>query len=1549
MNRDKIIKSTETWKGDLLDLSLRNKALNYSFNPSKNLSRLKIISPDLNQILNIIEDKKSFEIANINYKNENTEDSKIIKHYNYNDLLLVENSLKENVFYSDIDKKDQVNVLKKISKKYLDFIDQYSINTLFLAVGLLKWREEESDLNYYSPLMFIQTKLKSKKNIKENSAFNLIFNEESILIPNITLIKKLNYSFGIKINIEELEQAETNIEKYNLIKQILKQHFQDENWGFIDNVYLDTFSFSKINIFADLEQNENKIINSKFIQSMLGEEIQKEPFDVINESNVEEKIDINNYYHILDSDSSQEVAIQSAIQGQSFILQGPPGTGKSHTITNIITELLARNKKILFVAEKKAALDVVYNNLDKIGLSDYSIPIHSIDLNKKEVLKNLADSLTKGENKLIIDQNSSQNLVHNYKKTVDYLSKYGKELLQLRKPLNISLYRLIGKYYTLKQTKDLLFAINNLESINSQKLEDLKITINEFETCCQYFNFNVSNNPWWGSKWTKINIQEKEEIIQKLNSISTLAQDVYKKILSVHKSITINDQSFAKNITYLKDIFEQILNLNIKIDEKILYLNNIDDEIEKYDLLLLTLKEYKELENNLSGIFDLKITQTNVNKFVQNYKEKYKNPLRFLSVKWSFVNKILKKFSKSKDKNLIHNNLDNLLKFKSLDNKLNEIKNTLNFAPGILEINNLKDIQLSLKLISSINKYNVISDFTIDKIKLTQIVNLDIRYKNDIEETLELINKFLDNLDYISSNFEKNIFDFDTLSIPQLKEKLTFLNNTHNDLGMMVRINKVKSELNDLELADFYTKILEAKITKNFYNVFIKRFYKLIIDTIITKDMQEFNDSSLETFRDMFINVEQNVKELAKAKVEANLLNNIPNSNGLNSQNIEIKILKAEANKSRNIMPFKKIFEKIPNLLLQLKPCLMMSPLSVSAYLKDANIEFDTVIFDEASQVKPETAIGAIYRAKQIIIVGDSEQLPPTNFFNLIDQDNEITEDDDDSVSIKGFDSILNMANISLNTIKLRWHYRSVFEELIYPSNREIYNNLITFPSKLKPKEFEGINKIYVNGLFVERKNEKEADEVIKTIEKIILNYGVESSVGVVTFNQEQQLHIEKKIDKFKQKFPQYSEFFSREKEDNFFVKNIETVQGDEREFIIISSVYGPDLNNKISMRFGPINNENGYKRLNVAFTRAKRGVILVSSLKSEDIDLNRAEGRGVKFLKTYLETAEFGINPLIDNNDDIIEFDSPFEEEVYNELNRLGYKVKTQVGSSGYRIDLAIVDPNNPNNYILGIECDGSTYHSSKTARDRDRLRQEVLEKRGWTIHRIWSTDWFTNKSNQLNKIKNVLKSINIHPNKRQIANKVENHLFSVVKKEETKIEFLTLPDFDDEYLFSNVLSNSNASYATDKLKELITEYQVLHISHIKKILTFIFNRKVYSSYVQDFANRIFSLLKKENFVFNEDFIIAPDIDKNTIKFKKATKRSPETVYYFEFVDLILRIINSVKIIDQNSLMRLIISYLGYTSLNTTTKQFLENVLDKMVQENLIIYEKESDIYKSL
>jgi very-short-patch-repair endonuclease len=492
-------------------------------------------------------------------------------------------------------------------------------------------------------------------------------------------------------------------------------------------------------------------------------------------------------------------------------------------------------------------------------------------------------------------------------------------------------------------------------------------------------------------------------------------------------------------------------------------------------------------------------------------------------------------------------------------------------------------------------------------------------------------------------------------------------------------------------------------------------------------------------------------------------------------------LLDRELQKKKRHIPIRQLVRRAGKALQAIKPCFMMSPMSVAQYLEPGNITFDLVVMDEASQLRPEDALGSIARAQQLIVVGDPNQLPPTNFFDKVDG---ISEENDEIAAIQDTESILDICMTTYQKRRLRWHYRSEHESLIAFSNHQFYDdNLIIFPSPKGKNRNYGLHRHYIDGAtYVKGLNRIEAEAVaIAVIEHFRSHSNL--TLGVATFNREQADLMQDVLERMQKEHP-WLERKIRETdltEEPFFVKNLENVQGDERDVIFVSTTYGPDpTTGKVHQRFGPIAGDTGWRRLNVIFTRAKKRLELFTSLRSSDIRLNDKPTKGSQSFKAYLEYAETGL--LADYGSiGSREPDSDFEVSVSKHLGLHGFKTVAQVGVAGFFIDIGVLHPGRDGEFILGIECDGAAYHSSKSARDRDRLRQEILEHKGWKIHRIWSTDWFKNRDNEIARMLKVVRDAEI-AEEYGISNKTDEHIgidvqlaeFISKMKSETPVEEL-------------------------------------------------------------------------------------------------------------------------------------------------------------------------------
>ena len=563
------------------------------------------------------------------------------------------------------------------------------------------------------------------------------------------------------------------------------------------------------------------------------------------------------------------------------------------------------------------------------------------------------------------------------------------------------------------------------------------------------------------------------------------------------------------------------------------------------------------------------------------------------------------------------------------------------------------------------------------------------------------------------------------------------------------------------------------------------------------------NFSGLEqtAIQKQFREYDNKLLKLHRAKIAYRAAQNEPPigiCNGKVSDYSEASLIKHEITKKSRHIALRSLMNRAGKSLVALKPCFMMSPMSVAQYLEPGRFHFDLVVMDEASQIRPQDALGAIARGSRLIVVGDPKQLPPTNFFNKVVDD----EPDEEIVGLQDSESILESVMPMFKTRRLRWHYRSKHESLIAFSNKHFYDeDLVIFPSPFKVSPEFGVKFFPVKyGRFVSRRNVEEAEELVKSV-SAHLKFNSHESVGLVAMNAEQRDELERQLDQQAKDDPALLRAIeiNRASEEPLFIKNLENVQGDERDVIFISMTYGPEtLGSRPMQRFGPINSDVGWRRLNVLFTRSKKRMHVFSSMTSGDVLAGTGTSRGVQALKAFLEYAEKGhLHNSVQTNK---EPDSDFEVAVMNALKNYGYECEPQLGVAGFFLDIAVRDPGKPGKFLMGIECDGATYHSAKSARDRDRLRQEILESLGWKIHRIWSTDWFKNSEAQL----------------RPILNELDKLRTPFSKSEETGKALVTTETLGENAESAKHQIRNVEQVANIKLRERLLAFNMTHVKSI-------------------------------------------------------------------------------------------------------------------------------------
>ncbi|AKA49909.1 hypothetical protein VO56_01375 [Mycoplasmopsis gallinacea] len=1522
----------ETLTNKLLKIGLDNQNINFRETKTSTVK----INYDLNAFLDSVEKKKSIYF----------EASK-------NDIKPILNEGPKHIILPAVgSKEEQSRILKNLSRKHATFIEENNINILYLAVGFVRWTEEDKfQTEHYAPLLFLPVKL-IQKSIK--SQFELLI-EESNFIENLAFIKKIkkesSFDFSLidKHHLENLSLAKY----YEEYSKLFKKHLPNQKWTIVNDCYLSIFTDQNLYIINDIEQNQEKFLNNDFVKLIFGESANLEKFDFkdLSDKQVDLKLDPNKYWHFLPADISQEKAIQYAIDGKSYVLQGPPGTGKSQTIINIITELIARNKKVLFVSEKQAALDVVYNKLHSNGLSDFVLAIHKIsDRNKKDIINDLHNSL---ENSRIISevkQDFTETVKNSYTSAKEKLINYGELLLEIYQPLKVNLYQLIGRYFNLKKAQELIFKIHNISAIDDNLLNKIVLGIKKYEFSLKEIDYNSKNNPWYGFKNTTITNNQT-------NTLGNHFETVIQNFDPVMEEEFIKELHEFEKFIYLINLDWKSHTLNIEEDLRLLDYKNIKQH------------ENEELKKELLKIFKTTVFNLDFSKY-KDFEIKFRSSLKRI---------VSSEYSKLKN-DLYDNRLDGNAKFSH--ERLVELAKMIEQI--VLNEEKIKECIDKLSFVVP-SKFDY--EYTLQSLRWVFFhknfphIKNTILYKKSLPESkfetfINNSNDLLASLKEIQSNFDLSLINFYELPKEQVKKqfKSLLVQVYKNTLPIYINFLKSKKELLDLKLNDFIEKTDSKRIYKNLEDIFLRQFYKLLITDLNTKVNHTLGVKN--DLVKLYKEEESKLEEIAIFKIK----NNIKNSIIKTDANYEVSILKKEANKKNKFMPLRMLFSRIGNLITDIKPCLMMSPLSVSSYLKDTPVQFDAVIFDEASQVKPEFALASIVRGKQIIICGDKEQLPPTSFFERIGEDDTEYNENYEVTNLNDYDSILDVASSFLKTISLQNHYRSLNENLIYASNKEIYKNLISFPSNDLAQAKEALVYHKVNGIYKNSTNQIESDVVVNLVISLFKKYKDTKRIGVITCNISQQLLIEKKL--YQQAANQIGIERYINNKDLFFIKNIETVQGDECDIAILNTIYGPGPDGIMRMSFGPINQANGYRRLNVAITRAREQMHIVTSIHGSDIIVDDSTSRGVKLLRNYLNLAEHGIDSKYDSLMNNSLFNEDFETEVYNELVKKGYSVQRKIGNSDFRIDLAVFDKENPDRFICGIECDGSKYLSSLSTRERDRVREMILNSRGWKLYRVWSADWFNNKDSELKKLVRFIEKAQNGQiaNETQEINKAKSSIMqnldeTVIEQDLINSIFEEFPRYwniksDAFYTFyKEMYDPQNDSLPFDDkdirmsiLVDIINKYAPLHVRTLKQILAslpkkdFIEQPLKINKWLKDVLLDIpneddfkLGINNQNNIYLKENFFY---VDNKEIKFRKNNIEYLETRKSNEFApeeiqDFVYQTIIKSKVISLLGLHELFIELVGIKTVSPAIKKQIDLAVENLKVAGLII-ENDEGVFSS-
>ena len=1315
----------------LLDIGKRNNMIRFR---DTKASTVEVLVPEAEELFEKVKTANTFEVFEPHHsmEDEESKEEKTVADKEEYVNQYAAKMKKQNQLLLYHPAADPLTALSGIDKKAREYIEETGVNVAYMAFGFIHWKErEDTEHVYRAPVLLVPVQLERKSILDPY----VIRSTDEDVVVNPTFSYKMNAEYGMTLPVYQDEGLEDYL-------RVVAGLVNKVGWKVTADCRIGIFSFLKINMYHDLKDNKEEILANPIVRQILGEPVDPAILPSVNEISNLVKDPLIDLHSVVDADSSQIEAIEMAKSGQSFVLQGPPGTGKSQTITNIIAECLSDGKKVLFVSEKLAALNVVYEKLKQEGLAEFCLQLHSHKANKRDVINDINHTLHLKKSSV---SSKAYQEIESKQKAEHQLNRYAKELHEKRQGIEKSLYELYELYAQVESMPDVRYVIPQISSKGNAYYKDTVDLMKQYVTYIGSVGYDYRKNPWYGYINQDLSYETQNEVKQNFTSLQKLLENLipFQKEISDTYAIQceciedarywnaffafasdsslitpslLNKDHFEMAETIMPDLqkqSEEILSLRASLMEK------YSDEIFKLD----GNQYHQRLVVEFGGFFS-RLFNADYKKLIVNLQLRKKDGSKLSYNEALQITEQLSEYQKkcekyAQDETSVKSFLGTA--YTGIESEWNVISE---------QMSQLKALQSGHHTFGKLGMYE---SFTSRK---EEFADIHRRYVNVFSSCPTEV------IDRVSGYFDEEILNIRSLSGEQLLNRVKLCRDEMNKLVNWCHFRDVLSSLKERDVLPVVDEMLDenietGKIVGTFQKLFISQWiHKILSESEVLSGFTRVSqDQAIQLFKEK----DQEQFNINKAIIREHLSFMRPDLS-MAAAGSALSILLREGEKKRKQKSIRQLFTETGELVQMIKPCFLMSPLSVSTYLAPDSVHFDVVIFDEASQIFPEDAIGAIYRGSQLIVVGDSKQMPPTNFFNaMTDVDNK----DDETEDVTDFESILDFCSASMKQLRLCWHYRSRYEELITFSNQNFYDNsLITFPSSKAGGKWTGVDYHHVDSIYdrKSRTNRKEAEYIVDLIYQNIEKYP-DRSLGVVAFSVAQQNLIDKLLSRRRQRTPEKESFFRNDKTEPFFIKNLETVQGDERDTIIFSVAYGTDEQGRLLLNFGPLNKEGGERRLNVAITRAKCNVQFVTSMHYYDIDLSRTSSKGVTLLQEYLDYAENGRialqrNVTVSEED---QFDSDFELEVCEFLRSHSYAVDTQVGCSGYKIDLGLKRTDS-SDYVLAIECDGATYHSSKNARDRDRLRQSVLERMGWKFYRIWSTEWFNNKSVEQQRLLEVV-----------------------------------------------------------------------------------------------------------------------------------------------------------------------------------------------------------------
>ena len=1304
----------DRWQRKLLDLSLRNRLLNFR----DTQGALTLACHDVPRLEDELTEGRSFKLISLpdenprlgrdpdQYRRETGEDI---------DARVIRDALARGELCSPLPGDQMRKRLIALYRKARSDLAEGGTNTLFLAVGFLRWKQSETATkDHRAPLLLVPVTL---RRASASSPFILVHQGDEVRF-NLTLLEKLAEQ-GIEApDLKgELPRDDAGLDVPRIFKRMREVVRDVPGFEVVEDLALSTFSFAKYLMWKDLVDRTDQLRESRLVAHLI--DTPDDPFvapdapSLPGPREVEAKLPPAETFTPLPADASQLAAVAGAVEGHDMVVIGPPGTGKSQTIANLIAHCLAHGKTILFVAEKAAALDVVHRRLEAYGLGDAVLELHSSKAERKNVIGQLGRAWERpSDGKAEAEwARLSEELGLERDRLNDYV-----EALHHRHENGLTVFEAVG---LASREAPIRLSWDRMDAHDAETRESLRRLARELGEVAPRVRdpgaLRLVEEPEGG--WSNAWASELAEAAAALEDLLPAALDARTRMAGAV------EQGAGADPATLEPLARAILS-EAEGDRATLGGRDPAAIRAQAETLRKVLRGLDTAEARLSVPYAARdLTRVPVAQIDADWRRAQASFWPFSMFRRSAVRRTLSTYAQgrvdpSRDLTLIE-----------------EMQGGL----AALDAHPLVGLPAWCGRDTDADAFDAAAGRVATTDAAARAASVEDSGEIGRAEA-EAFVRALDAMAPARARFERLAGRAPDMDLADLRDALPELRRDTRRLQDWLHWRGLVTQAEARGLAPLCTALEAGEVEEaldTFDRAYAAWWTPLAIDA--ADPLRTFigwkHQKRIEAFREL----DARHADLTAQSVRRRIAHGLPAAENV-ARNSALGRLRDLMGQQRPRESIRGLLDRLGPNTTKLTPCVLMSPLSVAQYLPAGQASFDIVLFDEASQITTWDAIGAIARARQSIIVGDPKQMPPSRGFDRVQEDDEeLAFYERDQASI--LDEAV-AAGVPSNV--LRVHYRSRDEGLIAFSNQRYYDGgLVTFPA---PRAWgEAVRLHRVKGIYERggsRTNPVEADAVARFVVKRLRAELAKpeedrETIGVVTFNIQQQQRILDHLDRARTEDDALEWFFSDEREEPVIVKNLENIQGDERDVMVFSTTFGRDAAGKLSMNFGPMNQDGGQKRLNVAVTRARREMHVFTSIDANDIDVSRTKAEGVRDLRDFLDYAARGPDALAAaDTGSLGGVDSPFEAEVKAALEALGWEVRTQIGVSGYRIDLGIVHPDRAGRYLAGVECDGAAYHSSPTARDRDRMRQAVLEGLGWRIERIWSTEWFSHRRDVLDRL---------------------------------------------------------------------------------------------------------------------------------------------------------------------------------------------------------------------